>query len=86
MTITVTWLDRGRNAELGPDPRYPEGIDLDISQGAFEVCITALPYPAPRCGSWLIVCDTCDLRIVVTAAGRADDPRSMKMACKIRKH
>jgi hypothetical protein len=89
MVMTVTWLDAGREPREKADPRYPDGIDLDISAGASMRCVTALPYPARGCGSWLVVCDTCELQIVVTAAGRRDDPRSVRMACKqrqIRKH
>lgn len=42
---------------------------------------TALPYPARRCGQYVVKCDVCDQIIVVTTAGRPDDPRSLKMAC-----
>ena len=84
--LTVTWLDAGRRARVKSDPRYPYGIDIDISAGASMTCMTALPYLASGCGSWLIVCDSCELQTIVTAAGRLDDPRSFKTACKVRKH
>jgi hypothetical protein len=42
-----------------------------------------LPYPAPRCGKYLINCETCGQTIMVTTAGRRDDPRTVKIACEL---
>jgi hypothetical protein len=81
--LDVTWHDHGREPRAAPDPRYPDGIDLDLSKGASAVCSTALPYPAKRIGYYLIACQACGLRTVVTTAGRRDDPRSVKLACKL---
>jgi len=83
MTLKVHWVDANRTARSKPDPRYPIGVDLDFSKGRVKVCTAPLPYPAPRCGCWLIKCDVCDQTVVITAAGRIDDPRSIKLACKL---
>ena len=90
--MTVTWLDEGRQAQHPADPKhltnpaYPKGVDVDCSGGAKATCTQALPYPAKGCGQHLVTCDICGRRIIVTAAGRADDPRSVKVACKIAGH
>ena len=78
----VTFIDRGRFATEKPNPAYPDGVDLDISEGAMRACLIKLPYPAPRCGYWAVECMGCGLNALVTCAGRPDDPRSLKMACK----
>lgn len=65
-----------------PNPAFPEGMDVDLSQGSAATCSTNLPYPAKRCGFYVVTCEMCGLRVVVTTAGRPDDPRSLKVACK----
>jgi len=86
MTLTVTWLDRGRWPRVKPNPLYPKGVALDLSNGAARACWTALPYPAKRVGAYVIKCDVCGLVAGVTTAGRADDPHSVKVACKVTSH
>jgi hypothetical protein len=81
MTLGVVWIDRGFEPKNPTDPSYPNGIDLDLSAGASAVCQTALPYPAKRCGYFVISCDTCGFQGIITTAGRRDDPRSVKIAC-----
>lgn len=78
----IKWIDRGREPQCVPDPNYPNGIDLDSSEGKTPFCSTDLPYPAKRCGLFWIECMNCNQVVVVTTAGRVDDPRSIKMACK----
>jgi hypothetical protein len=34
-----------------------------------------------RCGVWVVACHTCGLRVGITAAGRPDDPRTVRLAC-----
>jgi len=79
--MKVTFLDSGREPRCRPNPAYPHGIDVDLSDGG-KYCLVELPYPAPRCGIMLIGCEKCDLLNAVTVAGRADDPRTVKMGCK----
>jgi hypothetical protein len=78
----IFWLDRGRDPTEPPNPAYPLGIDVDLSGGQSQTCKVALRYPAPRCGTYVIRCRRCGLRVTVTAAGRVDDPRSITLGCK----
>jgi hypothetical protein len=77
----VEWFDRKREPQCPPDPNYPNGIDLDSTFGNEPSCKIQLEYPAPRCGYYLIHCELCGLRAIATTAGRADDPRSIKLRC-----
>jgi hypothetical protein len=81
--IEVEWKDAGREPKVAPNPAYPNGIDLDMSAGAAATCSVVLPYPAKRCGYFVLRCRTCHQVIAVTTAGRRDDPRSAKIACKL---
>jgi len=84
MTHTVKYLDRGRPPQMLPNPSYPEGKYVDISDEAEKTCMVPLPYPNPNknIGTWIIHCDQCDQFIGVTAAARRDDPHSVRIACK----
>lgn len=82
MTLKFEWVDAGQEPQCAPNPAYPDGIDIDISAGAEPCCSVALPYPARRIGHYRVTCDTCGLSVAVTTAGRPDDPRSLKVACK----
>jgi hypothetical protein len=76
------WIDRGIAPKNPPDPKYPDGIDLDVSRELTPSCKSPLAYPTPRCGYWVIQCRTCGAHAIVTTAGRSDDPRSFRMACE----
>lgn len=82
MTLNIKWIDRGFEPRNPPDPNYPNGIDLDFSKGASVTCTATLPYPARRIGFYSIKCDSCGLSVLCTTAGRVDDPRSVKVACR----
>lgn len=86
MNAKVEWIDGGREPTEPPDPRYPNGIDAG-PQGPLRLssCRTALPYPAKRCGAYRVECETCGQSMLVTTAGRPDDPRSVTMICRGRK-
>jgi hypothetical protein len=79
----VEWFDLKREPRCEPDPNFPNGIALDVSDGAYTSCTVELPYPAKRCGHYIISCRLCGLTSLVTTAGRPDDPRSVKLACKL---
>lgn len=79
--MKIKWLDRNREPKCAPNPAYPKGKDVDMSDGAANTCYTELPYPAKRCGLYVVECPKCSLVIGVTTAGRPDDPRSLKVAC-----
>jgi hypothetical protein len=80
----VAWIDGGREPTEPSDPRYPQGIDLDVAAGKSPNCLVSLPYPARRCGMFFVDCRRCGMNALVTAAGRPDDPRSIKIPCKIK--
>lgn len=83
MTWDIHFIDGKREADGRADPKHPDGVDLNLTQHALQNrCCRSVPYPAPRCGLYQIVCRVCRLSAVVTVAGRADDPRSVTLACK----
>lgn len=79
--LSAVWHDAGREPKNPPNPAYPDGIDLDLSNGE-KSCGRPLPHPAKRCGAYLVRCGHCGAKVVVTTAGRPDDPRSIRIACK----
>lgn len=80
--MKVTWLDLGRDAQYPPDPAYPSGKDIQLHTGIKPKCTIQLPYPAARCGLYIVECEQCGVRLGVTTAGRHDDPRSVEIACR----
>lgn len=78
----IIWRDWGREPQVPANPDYPKGIDLDISSPGAKTCQTPLPYPARRCGVYIVSCSVCGLNVGVTTAGRPDDPRSVRVTCK----
>lgn len=81
---TIEWIDDHREPQCAPDPAFPEGRDLDIRLGALgPSCSIRLPYPAPRCGFYVVTCSLCAVRDAITTAGRPDDPRSVRMPCNL---
>ena len=80
--LNVEWFDLMRAPKCAPNLAFPDGIDIDVSMGAEAKCSTALPYPAERCGLYVVNCALCGIRVAVTTAGRSDDPRSLTVACK----
>lgn len=83
-THSIEFQPSGRGkAQCPSNPDYPNGIALDITNGEEEGCMVEIPYPAPECGLYVIRCNLCDTSVALTAAGRADDPTSIKMRCRI---
>ncbi len=81
MTLHAKFLSERRKAQQPPDPRHPLGIVVDGTKGRLA-CSVSLEYPSPCVGKWLIQCDTCDMVALVTAAGRVDDPHTVRLPCK----
>jgi hypothetical protein len=82
--LRVTWIDSGLEPQCAPNPRYPHGIGLDFRHDVDAPCCTTdLPYPAKRCGAFIIKCQICGLSVAISTAGRPDDPRSIIVSCKL---
>lgn len=82
MTLTAEWLDRGRKPQCPPNPDFPYGKAIDVSEGAADTCEINLKCPTPRCGFWMVKCSTCGYSVIVTTAGRPDDPCKIKVPCQ----
>lgn len=82
MTIEVKFNDSGRTAKEKPNPKYPNGMDVSCAQPGQKACGFSLPYPAPRCGTYSVICNDCKFTALITVAGRADDPRTVTLPCK----
>lgn len=82
MTIDVHFNDSGREPTQKPNPAYPDGMDVRLAEPGAKSCTRNLPYPAPRCGTYSIICRTCAFSAIVTVAGRRDDPRTITLPCK----
>lgn len=80
----INWRDSKREPQCPPNPAFPNGIDIDMSRGTETTCTAALPYPAKRCGIYVVECTLCGMRLGCTTAGRPDDPRSVKLPCILR--
>lgn len=80
--FTVTWVDGGLEPQCRPNPNFPQGIDVFATRGSTRNCRVSLPYPARRIGHYEIACRRCGTRVLITTAGRADDPRSVTVPCK----
>jgi len=80
--LSVHWVDRGVEPKCPPDPRFPYGMDINGAQKGERSCFTKLPYPARRCGYYLVGCDACEQTVMITTAGRPDDPRSVRIPCR----
>jgi hypothetical protein len=79
---SVTFHPSGRGkAQCAPDPAYPHGQEICLEANVSPKCVVALPYPAPECGVFFIKCTACKMTVVVTAAGRPDDPISVEIPC-----
>lgn len=86
MTHKISWIDHGREPKCQPDPEYPTGKDVGCVEDGQKSCKVDLPYPAKRCGVFIVECETCKVRVAVTTAGRPDDPRSLTMPCAALMH
>lgn len=78
----VDWVDQQYETTQPPDPTYPNGTAIDVAMDAPRACRIELPCPAPRCGLFVITCRACGYSIALATAGRADDPRTVRMPCR----
>lgn len=78
----ISWRDGGREPTEKPDPQFPNGRIIVMAKSGESSCAVNVPYPALRCGSYLIVCTVCGVSVGCTTAGRPDDPRRLIIPCK----
>lgn len=93
----VVWHDKGREPQCAPNPAMPDGACVDFAydgsapvqpfgapfaEAKHPTCEVELPYPAARCGVYVIECAACGLSVACTTAGRPDDPRVARLPCK----
>jgi hypothetical protein len=76
----IDWIDGGREPQCSPDPAFPDGKHLGAPPGV-QCCKVCLPYPARRCGMYYVECKACGTNVLITTAGRPDDPRSVHVPC-----
>ena len=80
--FSVHWRDGNREPTCPPNPNFPKGLAVDMVVNEDRpACTVNVPYPAKRCGAYLIRCKRCGRHVAVTTAGRADDPISVRMNC-----
>ena len=78
----VDWVDQHRESQHPADATYPNGCAIDVALDAPKACRVELPYPAARCGLYVITCRACGYAIALATSGRRDDPRSVRMPCR----
>jgi hypothetical protein len=81
--FNIFWQDFEREPQCPADPNYPNGVDLKFPARYTLTCTVALPYPAKRCGAYMVECKRCGTRVGITTAGRRDDPKSAQIPCQI---
>lgn len=81
--MKVEWIDRGLEPQCAPDPNYPNGIVIDASIKGQQNFWVDLPYPAKRCGLYVVECEICGMKVNITTAGRPDDPKALRLPCQI---
>jgi hypothetical protein len=79
----IDWVDQHRESDHPADPAYPSGSAIDVAIDAMKACRLELPYPAARCGIWVVTCRECGFSVALATAGRADDPKSVRMPCRL---
>jgi hypothetical protein len=79
---SIVFVPSGRGkAQCPPDPKYPEGCAIILARPGESSCTMLLQYPAPECGMWHAECARCPLSVMITAAGRPDDPLAVTVTC-----
>lgn len=81
--FSIGWSDAHREARYPADPAYLNGCSIDVALDAVRACRAELPCPALRCGHWIVVCRVCDYAIALATTGRSDDPRSVRVPCRV---
>jgi hypothetical protein len=78
--IEISWLSRHRKAQTAADPNHPNGRDIDGGQR--PACKVELQYPAECVGLYYVECLDCKSNMLITTAGRPDDPKTVMLPCR----
>lgn len=87
--FSVSWSAREREengikrtwAKYPPTPGFENGGDLDFAKDGASWCVTALSVWPGRLGTLHVRCQHCDVTVDLTTAGRADDPKLVRLPC-----
>lgn len=82
MAVEISFNDSGRKATQPANPKYPNGVDVNAAPPGRKACTWNVPYPAPGVGTYSVVCKDCGYTALMSVAGRADDPRTIRIPCK----
>jgi hypothetical protein len=81
LRFKIDWVDKHREATYPADPSYPKGCAIDVALTKLNACRVELPWPAVRCGLFVVRCLACGFSIALEMAGRVDETRP---ACEYR--
>lgn len=79
----IQWVDGKREPSCAPDPAFPKGKHIALPPEIRRGCKVDLPYPAKRCGYFVVHCKQCETTVIITTAGRPDDPCSADIPCEM---
>jgi len=65
----IEWASNNEKPQCPPNPMYPNGVVLDLTNGKLPACTASLPYPAKCIGVWIVRCLDCGIIAGCTAAG-----------------
>jgi hypothetical protein len=87
--FSISWSARTRVengvARTGPahpaTPGFENGTDLDLARDAASWCTASCPPWPGKLGMLHLRCQHCDVTVDLTTAGRADDPKLVRLPC-----
>jgi hypothetical protein len=81
LSHSIEWWDYDVDSVDPADSAHQLGRSLDYSNGQVPHCVFIVPWPAARCGHYVIKCYRCGGAYAVQTNGRLDDPVSVKVGC-----
>jgi hypothetical protein len=81
MTPIATWFSTAGGRSIRPIRAIGWAAVIDSSAGR-PFCEVALQHPPPCVGKWIIKVLVCDMLAMVSAAGRPDDPHTVRLTYK----
>jgi len=78
--FTIEWYDSKITSNTVPEQDSPKNILVYDEHKLF--CKISLPYPAKRCGMYVVKCNECGNVVGIPTTGKVDDPCSITINCK----